>query len=313
MSTFVVIPCLNEQETIREVVSEIKKYLPNSKVVVVDNGSHDDTVIMARKAGAIVVNEPTKGKGFAVRKAFSLIPTGTTSIFMVDGDATYGLEAINEAVEMVELFGFDMVVGKRLVSKTTQKTLEYRPGHKLGNLFLSKIFQNLFQVHISDTLSGWRVMSVGFVKSFPGGASRFELEAELNAHVHSLNTSVGEIEVSYSERPPNSHSKLRTYSDGFLILRRNLSLFKNSRPLLAFSLLATPWLVVGTTLIVKVIAEYLKIKLVPHFPSLIVGVTCVLVSSLLWTAGIIIERIRLQRCDLMRLVYMAESNKLFKE
>jgi glycosyltransferase involved in cell wall biosynthesis len=304
-----IIPCYNEEASIMSTIEAIRVELPDSLIIVVDNGSTDDTIKKAKSAGAKVLQEPLRGKGFAVRRGFSSLPSDVEAIFLVDGDGTYEITPIHLAIPKILYEGFDMVVGKRVVQESShlKKSGEFRLGHASGNKVLSYLFTKLFNVNLTDTLSGWRLFSAGFVKSFPGGASGFEIEAELNAHSYTLAAAVVEIPVKYRERIAGSESKLRTYKDGWLILRRNLSLYRNERPSIAFNFLALPWVVVSLLLGYPVISEYLETNLVPKFPSLIAAVGAFIIASNLWVTGMILERLRLQRVAMARFHYRSAS------
>lgn len=303
------IPCLNEASSIQKTISDVKKAVPDSSIIVIDNGSTDGTASLAKSAGATVLFEPQKGKGFAIRRGFDNVPPDTDAIFMIDGDGTYGVEPLIEGIERVVDQGFDMVVGVRRVSSTEKvsDSREYRVGHALGNRVLTFTFNKLFGVQISDSLSGWRVLSPGFVNSFPGGASEFEIEAELNSHVYTLMCGVSEIPVNYESRVLGSQSKLRTYRDGFMILKKNLLLYRSEKPAMAFGLLSIPWLLVGSLLTSRVLSDYLETQLVPKFPSLIAAIGAFIIGSNLWVTGMILERVRLQRVAMARIAYREAS------
>ena len=198
-----------------------------------------------------------------------------------------------------------MVVGARKTVNSNDSTrkAEFRIGHSFGNLILSYVFRKLFKIDIADTLSGWRVLSRSFVDSFPGGDSAFEIEAELNAHAFTLSAAVCEVPVDYIGRLDGSNSNLRTYRDGWLILRRNFRLYKSERPMLAYSLLSTPWILISAILLIRVLNTYFETGLVPQFPSLIAAVGGFIVSCNLWVTGMILERVRLQRVALARFAY----------
>lgn len=304
-NTTVIIPVLNEASSIVKTIRSIREVLPNAKVLVIDNGSTDETCRLAISENVVLLHEPQKGKGFAVRKGFASISNGCSSVVMVDGDDTYGCEHLLECLELVDNFGFDMVVGNRVPDQTSLESRKpvYRRSHAFGNYFFSKVSSFLHPVDIKDSLSGFRVMSINFVRSFPGGASGFEIETELNAHAHLISAAVSNVDVSYRGRGEDSASKLRTYSDGFKILRTNFALFANNRPQLAFSLFAFPWLMLGTVLTVRVTLKFLETGLVLQFPSFIAGVASLTISALLFTSGIILERIKLARVDQARFSY----------
>lgn len=296
----VVIPCHNEAASIQAVVEGFYRSLPGCTVFVADNCSTDDTAAIARGAGAVVLRETRQGKGYAVRRLFADIDADC--FVMVDGDGTYDPAAAPQMVELVTSGGFDMVNGARV---SDDAELAYRRGHGLGNAVLSWIFRVLFRLGIKDTLSGYRALSRRFVKSFPTGASGFEIEAELNAHAALLSVPISEVPTAYGARPDGSESKLNTYSDGVRILRRNLRLFRDARPALAFFLLALPWFVLAFLLMLGPFIDYLQIGLVPRFPSLIVGVSCVVVGIFIVFSGVIMQRSALNRVETARLFYLS--------
>lgn len=303
--TCVLIPVLNEANSIARTIHSIREFIPMAHVIVIDNGSTDGTCELALSEGAVVLREPQKGKGFAIRKGFAQVPSHCSSVVMIDGDDTYGCDQLVEAIDLIEIFGFDMVVGNRVPHFTDgdDRKRVFPPAHALGNFVFSKISSLLHPSSIKDSLSGLRVMSPSFVRSFPGGASGFEIEAELNAHCYLISSSVANIDVTYRGRRENSTSKLRTYQDGFKILRANFELFRNNRPQLAFSLFAIPWLLLGLVLTIYVALKFLETGLVLHFPTFIAGVGCLTISALLFTSGIILERIKLARVNTSRFFY----------
>jgi glycosyltransferase involved in cell wall biosynthesis len=305
----VVIPVYNESSSIVKTIQEIRQYIPNAYIIVVDNGSTDNTFTLANTEGVLVINEPQQGKGYAVRKGFGEIPAICHTVVMIDGDDTYGCEGLVESIKLVEFHGYDMVVGNRISNQdlAADRKPVYRRSHVLGNVLLTKISNLLHPAPIKDALSGYRVMSRKFVKSFPGGASGFEIETELNAHSFLISAAVTNLNVSYRGRGENSASKLRTYSDGFKILRTNFALFRHNRPQLAFSIFALPWLLIGITTTIAVGLRFLETGLVLQFPTLIAGMASLTVSALLFTSGIILERIKLARVDQSRFFYNSRA------
>ena len=305
IKTLAIIPCLNEEISIVETINEIKKTVPEIEIWVVDNKCTDKTSELAKSTGARIIKCEQIGKGFAIRKAFSLIDRSYQVIFMVDGDATYSIDSLPEAIKQVSFEGIDMVIGKRIEANQIEidRLKKYRNGHKSGNRILSFMFRFLFNIQISDVFSGWRVFSPGFVKSFMGGDSGFEIEAELNTHAFVLSAAVSEIPVQYFGRKVGSKSKLKTYSDGSKIIRKQLQLFRNEKPLLAFTLLSAPWLFASGWLFNSVLNEFLETGLVPRFPSLIAATGMFILAGLLWIAGVILERVRLLRVYQARTVY----------
>ena len=308
-SVLVLLPALNEEVGISSTIKNINRSLPNAEIVVIDNGSIDQTSEIAVKCGARVVREPQKGKGFAVRRGFRESSPRTSAVVMLDADDTYSCESLGRAVEMVRVGGYDLIVGNRIpMSDSQTRKPAYKRGHSLGNKFFSKFSTLLHPVGISDSLSGWRVMSSGFVRSFPGGASGFEIEAEMNAHAYLLKCAVANVDVAYKGRELTSHSKLRTYRDGFRILRMNLTLFRNNRPQLAFTLLATPWLIASTLLTWRALYQYIQTGLVLQFPSLIAGVGCFLTALLLIITGMILHRVKNIRENLAQFQFNREKD-----
>lgn len=305
MTLAVIIPCLNEEISIAHTIKSIRQFYPEIDVFVIDNGSTDATSAIASQCGALVLFEPQRGKGYAVRSAFARIPKNYSAYFTVDGDDTYGFENLSTAVELVKNSGYDLVIGRREIdpNQGEDRRKVFKFGHSAGNQLLTFLFRVLFGMPITDTLSGWRVMSPGFVKSFVGGASGFDIEAELNVHGFSIRAAVTEVPVSYKGRAISSSSKLRTYRDGWIILRRNLRLFQSERPLIAFGFLAAPWFLGSASLIIPVLHTYQNFHIVPRFPSLIAAVGLFIVGSNLWLAGIILEKTRLIRVSVLRSNY----------
>lgn len=296
----VLIPCHNEEHTIGQVVRDFHQMLPNAQIVVADNNSIDATSLVAAEAGARVIREPRKGKGFAMRRLMA--DTEADCYIMVDGDGTYDASAAPEMVRIVLEDGVDMVNGERV--KGQGQVAAYRRGHELGNATLTWIFNKLFGLPLRDTLSGYRAMSRRMVKSFPTGATGFEIEAELNAHAAVLGLPWAEVPTTYLERPEGSTSKLNTYRDGLRITRRNLRLFRDAKPNLAFFILSLPWWLLAIPLVWVPIDEYLQTGLVERFPSLIAGVSSLVIAVLLTISGAIMERVARNRVEAVRLAYL---------
>ena len=304
-----VIPCYNEAVSIAATILEIQRISDSIEIWVVDNNSSDGTGTIAQNLGVRVLNCPIRGKGYAVRQAFSQIKDDFDVIFMVDGDHTYDVSNLEVGFQLVFSEGIDMVIGRRVPihSHGDKRTKLYRPGHAAGNQSLSFLFSKLFKIDISDTLSGWRCFSPGFVRSFSGGASGFELETELNAHLFLIKGSAKSIDVGYRGRLHGSDSKLNTYKDGIKILRRMYFLFRTERPMFAFTLLGVPWFISSLILIRNVLERYFTTNEIPNFPSLIAGVGGFTVSVLLWATGLILENVRVQRVQHARFQYASIS------
>jgi glycosyltransferase involved in cell wall biosynthesis len=304
MKVVAILPCFNEEASIEATITSIRRVIPTAEIWVVDNASTDGTKKKAESLNVRVLAAPMKGKGYAVRTAFSRIGKDVDLIFMLDGDDTYEVSPFLQAASLILDNGYDMIVGERVPQEIDVSRKEvFRKGHKTGNRLLSKIFQLIFRIEITDTLSGWRVMSRGFVQSFLGGDSGFEIETELNAHAFLIQAPITSVKVAYSGRLDGSTSKLNTYRDGSKILRRIFTLYTHLRPFAAYSMLALPWLVSSVVLVRNVLNTYFQTQLIPNFPSLIAGVGCFMVALLLWITGMILEKVKIGHVDLARSLY----------
>jgi len=306
-SIAIILPALNEEAAIGVTINEIREVLPNSKIIVIDNGSTDGTRIAASKLGTTVLFEPRKGKGYAVKRALLSLDKEVEYILIVDADDTYEIGPIKQALNQMNFNGLDLIVGTRKIASdsTSNRKKTFRQGHQFGNKFLSRIFQLLFGITIEDTLSGWRLFTRRFADTFVSSQTGFELEAELNAHAYVLQCAVGNIDVQYRGRRMNSNSKLSTYRDGIRILRATLKMFRNERPSLAFNLLSLPWILIGFALSARSFIEFAQTGKVLHFPSLITGMTSCVIGSLLWVSGMILERTKLLKHDLFQIHFKA--------
>jgi glycosyltransferase involved in cell wall biosynthesis len=301
MKLAVIIPCHNEEATIGDVVKGFKSVLPDSEIYVADNASTDETADIAEKAGAKVLLEPRKGKGFAVTRLFADVDADY--YLMVDGDNTYAPEAALQALAVAQKSSVDLVLINRVGG--SGKLESHRRGHDFGNRILTWTFQKLFALQLRDTLTGYRLMSKRFVKSFPADPSGFEVETELNVHASLISGSVAQVSGDYKSRPDGSVSKLGTYSDGYRILKRVLRLFRDTKPVIAFSLLASPWLVLGFLLTARALIPYLETGIVEFFPSLIAGVGAIVFATQLFVSGLVLARIASIRQEARRLVYLS--------
>jgi glycosyltransferase involved in cell wall biosynthesis len=292
----VILPAYNEEKALARTISELVKVLPKSEIVVIDNASTDGTASIAKKASVTLLYEPRKGKGFAVQRGFDYaISKEADVIALLDADSTYGVERLEEAVQLVAYGGVDIVVGTRVVASRSEETPNrehFRFGHIFGNKFFGFISKALFPTGIEDVLSGFRVMSRPFVFSFPREGKGFEIEALLNSHTFNLGAKVFNLRVNYYARPDGSHSKLSTYGDGFRILRTNLRNFRNDRPSIAFGTLAVPWFLATVFFVYLPFSTYFQFGEVPNLPRLVTGIGTFFIACLLWVAGIILERVR---------------------
>lgn len=294
----VLVPCYNEEAAIERVVREFRAALPEAAIYVYDNNSKDRTLEVARAAGAEVRVERRQGKGNVVRRMFADIEAD--AYVLVDGDATYHAPSARAMVQCLFDENLDMVVGCRV--HTQQEA--YRAGHQFGNAMLTGFVARLFGRTFSDILSGYRVFSRRFVKSFPALAVGFETETELTVHALELRMPVMEIETPYGARPEGSVSKLSTYRDGFRILRLILQLYKHERPLAYFSIVAGVLALLSVGLGLPLVFEWLRTGLVPRFPTAILATGIMVMAFLSLTVGLILETVTRGRQELKRLIYL---------
>ncbi len=295
----VLVPCHNEALTVAEVVRGFRAALPEAEIHVYDNNSRDGTDEAARAAGALVSYESRPGKGSVVRRMFADIEADW--YVMVDGDATYDATAARRLVDHAIARRLDMVNVAR--EETGQKA--YRAGHRLGNRMLTGLVGRVFGQQTRDMLSGYKVFSRRFVKSFPAMSSGFEIETELMVHALELKLPVGEISAPYGERPEGSTSKLATYRDGFIILRLIGVLVQRERPLEFFSAVAALLLLAGLALGLPVVAEFLGTGLVPRLPTAVLASGFVLSALLAFAVGLILAAVAHGRREAKRLAYLA--------
>jgi Glycosyl transferase family 2 len=295
----VLIPCYNEAVAIAKVVADFRAALPSAAIFVYDNNSSDGTVEAARAAGATVRHEPLQGKGNVIRRMFADIEADV--YFIVDGDDTYDARSAPAMLRLLIEQGLDMVNGARV----TDTAAAYRRGHRLGNRVLTGIVQNIFGNRVSDMLSGYRVFSRRFVKSFPALSAGFETETELTIHALELKMPIGEIATPYKDRPAGSTSKLRTYSDGLRILRAIVMLVKEERPLQFFAVCAFALAVLSIVLATPVVATYLRTGLVPRLPTAVLALGLMLLSFLSLACGLILDTVTRGRKEMKRMAYLA--------
>ncbi len=282
----VLIPCYNEAATIGEVVAGFRKALPEAVIYVYDNNSTDGTAQIAAEAGAVVRHEPRQGKGNVVRRMFREIDADI--YLMADGDGTYPAQAATEMVKPVMEGQADMVIGDRL--STTYFSENKRPLHNVGNKLVRSLINRLWNVRIHDIMTGYRAFSRRYVKLFPVMSEGFEIETEMTIHALDKRFSIVEKPVEYSDRK-GGESKLSTVKDGFKILKIIFSLFKDYRPMLFFGLMAAVLLGVSLILFVPVLVEYMKIGLVPRFPTLITSGFLAIAGLLSFFTGLCLDTI----------------------
>mgnify|MGYP001083385299 FL=1 len=293
------VPCRNEAATVAEVVAAFRRSLPQAQCHVLDNASDDGTAELARQAGAVVHPVPLRGKGNVVRRAFADIEADV--YVMVDGDATYDAEAAPRLVRRLLEEGLDMVVGARV----DQDPAAYRAGHRFGNRLLTRCVGLLFGNSFQDMLSGYRVFSRRYVKSFPAHAAGFEIETELAVHALQLRMPVAEVPTRYFTRPEGSTSKLNTWRDGARILATILRLFKAERPLLFFSIIAAASMLLSLVLAVPLLLTFLETGLVPRLPTAVLCSGLALLAALALACGLILDTVTRGRVEAKRLAYLA--------
>ena len=300
----VILPCLNEAAAVGSVIDEVRAALPRATVYVYDNRSTDDTAAVARAHGAQVRHEPRPGKGNVIRRAFADVEADVYVV--LDGDGTYDASVAGELVDKLVAEGLDHVVGTRRASTLTA----YRRGHAAGNRALNRVVSGVFGEPVTDMLSGYRVMSRRFVKSFPAISRGFEVETELTVHAVNLRVPQAEVPVGFRDRAEGSASKLRTYRDGWAILRWILRLARFERPLLVHSALGAVVALVAVALGVPVVVEFLDTGLVPRFPTAILASALVMIAVLVTAVGVIVEAVRHASAEASRLSYLQYPSPL---
>ena len=296
----VLVPCYNEEKTVAQVVQDFRAVLPQAIIYVYDNNSKDQTAQRAAAAGAIVRTEKHQGKGNVMRRMFSDIEADI--YVLVDGDNTYHAASTPAMIDQLLTEQLDMVVGSRL---TSHEGAAFRRGHQFGNRLLTGFVSMLFGRSLTDMLSGFRVMSRRFVKSFPALSKGFETETELTVHALELRMPITEIVTPYGARPSGSESKLRTYRDGFRILLTIINLFKEERPLAFFTILFALLAAISVILAVPLFITYAATGLVPRFPTAILATGIMLLAFLSLVCGLILDTVTHGRRELKRLSYLA--------
>lgn len=294
----VLIPCYNEEKAIAQVVHDFRAVLPQATIYVYDNNSKDKTMDVARAAGAVVRIETLQGKGNVVRRMFSDIEADI--YVLTDGDATYDAASAPLMIQALLDGPLDMVNGARV----TEIKAAYRPGHRLGNVVLTGMVSLIFGDRFKDMLSGYRIFSRRFVKSFPALTAGFETETELTVHALELHMPIAEVKTPYRDRPVGSVSKLSTFKDGFRILFTIIVLIKEERPLQFFSLLALFLSILSVILVVPVVEVYLQTGLVPRLPTAILAMGLLFLGFFSLTAGMILDTVTRGRREMKRMRYL---------
>lgn len=295
----VLVPCYNEAITIETVIRDFRAALPDATIHVYDNNSTDDTAAIARSAGAVVRQVTRQGKGNVVRRMFADIDADI--YVMIDGDATYHAPSAPELIACLLADNLDMVVGCR----ESEVDAAYRAGHRFGNRLLTGCVTHIFGRAFTDILSGYRVFSRRFVKSFPALAEGFETETELTVHALELRMPIAEIKTPYGARPEGSQSKLSTYRDGFRILGTIVRLFRTERPLAFFGIIGLVFALLSLVLAWPLLVTYLQTGLVPRLPTAVLATGLMLAAALSWVCGLVLDTVTRARQEVKRMAYLA--------
>lgn len=301
MKTAVLLPCLNEEATVAQVVAGFRAALPDAEIYVYDNASEDATAEKARTAGAIVRSEPCRGKGNVIRRMFAEVDADI--YVLADGDATYDPAAAPALIHKLLDERLDMAVGAR----TAEASSAYPRGHKTGNRMFSGMIALLFGRAFQDVFSGYRVFTRQFVRSFAGSSAGFEIETELTVFALSLRLRTAEVPTRYFPRPPGSHSKLSTFGDGWRIFKMMMDLVLAERPLLIFNSIAALAFFGGLALLIPVLATYFQIGAVPRYPSLIVAMSLLGFAAMTVFFGYLFERLACTRREFKTMIYRANG------
>jgi len=303
----VLIPCLNEAGGIAHVITGFRAALPEATIYVYDNDSSDDTSAVAASAGAQVRREPMRGKGNVVRRMFAVVDADV--YVLVDGDGTYDAASAPAMIELLAQQHLDMVCGKRVDSDVDS----YRHGHRLGNRMLTGLVAVLFGNRITDILSGYRVMSRRFVKSFPALSSGFETETELTVHALELRVPIAEVRTPYGARSAGTASKLNTWRDGWRILRTIARLVKEERPFAFFVSIGIILALTAIVLAVPLLLEFLATGLVPRIPTAVLSTGLMLVSVMSFVCGLVLDTVTRGRRELKRMHYLLHASLTNKD
>jgi glycosyltransferase involved in cell wall biosynthesis len=298
-SLAVILPCYNEEAAIAQTIVDFRAALPDAVIYVYDNNSKDRTAEVARAAGAIVRTEKMQGKGNVVRRMFADVDADI--YIMADGDATYEAAAAPALVARLIEEKLDMVVGAR----KSEVEEAYRRGHRFGNKMLTGLLAWFFGRSFSDILSGYRIFSRRFVKSFPVLSAGFEIETEISVHALEMRMPVAEQVTAYAARPEGSESKLSTYRDGWRILNTIIRLFRYERPLALFGTIAGVFALMAVLLAIPLLLTYWETGLVPRFPTAILATGLMILSALNGMCGLILDTVVRGRLEVRRLAYLS--------
>jgi glycosyltransferase involved in cell wall biosynthesis len=296
----VLVPCYNEEAAVATVVADFRKALPAAEIYVYDNNSRDGTAAVARVAGAIVRSERRQGKGHVVRRMFADVEADI--YVLVDGDATYDAPSAPRMIDKLLDEHLDMVVGFRI----DQSEAAYRLGHRTGNRMLTGFLSSTFGHAFKDILSGYRVFSRRFVKSFPVLSDGFEIETELAVYALELSLPVAEVETPYYARPEGSFSKLNTWRDGFRILGTMLKLYRSERPLRFFTVIGILLALAAIILAIPIVITFIETGLVPRLPTAVLSMGLTIVAILSVSSGLVLDTVTRGRREMKMLAYLSQ-------
>ena len=285
MKIAAIIPCYNEELTIKQVICDIQKYCPKCEIYVFDNNSSDNSYNIAKETGAIVNKVSYQGKGEVIRRAFADIDSDI--YIMVDADMQYDLSEINNFINYFTENKLDMLnISREVVDETV-----HRKGHSFGNMMLTRFANFIFGKKFNDMLSGYRIFSKRLVKSFPANSRGFEIETELTIYALQMRLPIDEVSAKYIKRPEGSHSKLNTFKDGFRILFTIIYLLITEKPLLFFNTISLIFLVIGLFLGIGITIEYFETLKVERFPTAILTICLIILSALSFSIGLLMNAI----------------------
>jgi glycosyltransferase involved in cell wall biosynthesis len=301
MRIAVLVPCFNEEAAIASVIADFRKALPSADIFVYDNNSSDRTVAVAGEAGAEVRSERRQGKGHVVRRMFADVDADI--YVLVDGDATYDAASAPRMIDALVSDHLDMVVGLRV----DQAVAAWRPGHRIGNRMLTGFLSSVFGQAFKDILSGYRVFSRRFVKSFPVLSDGFEIETELTVHALELALPVAEIATPYYARPEGSVSKLNTWRDGLRILGTILKLYRSEKPLRFFTVIGAFLILISVGLAIPIIVTYLEEGIVPRLPTAVLSMGLMILAVLSVSSGLVLDTVTRGRREMKLLAYLSQA------
>src|SRR5437868_13133613 len=300
MRIAVLVPCFNEETAVATVVGDFRKALPSAQIYVYDNNSSDRTAVVAREAGAEVRSEYRQGKGHVVRRMFADVDADV--YVLVDGDATYDAPSAPSMIDALLADHLDMVVGLRL----DQSEAAYRRGHRTGNWMLTSFLSSVFGQAFKDILSGYRVFSRRFVKSFPVLSDGFEIETELTVHALELVLPVAEVETPYYARPEGSFSKLNTWRDGFRIFGTIVKLYRSEKPLRFFTAIGIFLMLVSIGLVIPIIITFLEEGIVPRLPTAVLSMGLMILAVLSVSSRLVLDTVTRGRREMKLLAYLSQ-------